>query len=150
MELAEAGAQGLALAVASGALFGAAALRGNAGVALAAIAVVLGAFLYGLSLADAPDDHPAWPGWLIGAPVAALAYFTLRDVASVASQRAGEGGAGGVAFLIGLFALALAGISLLGPAAYVGVVALLAIVYLAFARGSGARPEKHAGLRSLR
>ena len=102
MELAEAGAQGLALAVASGALFGAAALQGNAGVALAAIAVVLGAFLYGMSLADAPDDHPAWPGWLIGAPVAALAYFTLRDVASVASQRAGEGGAGGVAFLIGL------------------------------------------------
>ena len=149
MELAEAGAQGLALAVASGALFGAAALRGNAGVALAAIAVVLGAFLYGFSLTEAPDDHPAWPGWLIGAPVAALAYFTLRDVASVASQRAGEGGAGGVAFLIGLFALALAGISLLGPAAYVGVVALLAIVYLAWARKRRSA-EKHAGLRSLR
>ena len=149
MELAEAGAQGLALAVASGALFGAAALSGNAGVALAAIAVVLGAFLYGFSLTEAPEDHPAWPGWLIGAPVAALAYFTLRDVASVASQRAGEGGAGGVAFLIGLFALALAGISLLGPAAYVGVVALLAIVYLAWARKRRSA-EKHAGLRSLR
>ena len=48
MDLAEAGAQGLALAVASGALFGAAALRGNAGVALAALAVFLGAFLYGI------------------------------------------------------------------------------------------------------
>ena len=58
MELAEAGAQGLALAVASGALFGAAALRGNAGIALAALAVVLGAFLYGLSLTDGPTDHP--------------------------------------------------------------------------------------------
>jgi hypothetical protein len=150
MDLAEAGAQGLALAVASGALFGAAALRGNLGIALAALAVVLGAFLYGMSLVDAPDsDHPAWPGWLIGAPVAALAYFTLRDVASVAAQRAGEGGAGGVAFIIGIAALALAGISLLGPAAYVGVVALLAVVYLAFARRKRAG-EKHAGLRSLR
>ena len=149
MELAEAGAQGLALAVASGALFGAAALRGNLGVALAALAVVLGAFLYGLSLTDAPEDHPAWPGWLIGAPVAALAYFTLRDVAADAARRAGEGGAGGVAFLIGLAALALAGISLLGPVAFVGVVAFLALVYLALARRRRA-DEKHAGLRSLR
>ena len=149
MELAEAGAQGLALAVASGALFGAAALRGNAGVALAALAILLGAFLYGMSLADTPDDHPAWPGWLIGAPVAALAYFTLRDVASVAAQRAGEGGAGGVAFIIAVAALALAGVALLGPAAYIGVVALLAIVYLAFARRKRSA-EKHAGLRSLR
>jgi hypothetical protein len=149
MELWEAGAQGLALAVASGALFGAAAMRGNVGLALAAIAVVLGAFLYGMSLTDAPDDHPAWPGWLIGAPVAALAYFTLRDVASVAGERAGEGGAGGVAFLIGVAALALAGISLLGPAAYVGIVAVLAVLYLYFARRKQAG-EKHAGLRSLR
>jgi hypothetical protein len=149
MELAEAGAQGLALAVASGALFGAAAVRGNAGVALAALAIVLGAFLYGMSLTDTPDDHPAWPGWVIGAPVAALAYFTLRDVASVAANRAGEGGAGGVAFIIGVAALALAGISLLGPAAYIGIVALLAIVYLAFARKRRSA-EKHAGLRSLR
>jgi hypothetical protein len=149
MELAEAGAQGLALAVASGALFGAAGVRGNAGVALAALAIFLGAFLYGMSLSDTPDDHPAWPGWVIGAPVAALAYFTLRDVASVAAQRAGEGGAGGVAFIIALVALALAGISLLGPAAYIGIVALLAIVYLAFARKRRSA-EKHAGLRSLR
>jgi len=149
MDLAEAGAQGLALAVASGALFGAAALRGNAGVALAALAVVLGAFLYGYSLTEAPDDHPAWPGWVVGAPVAALAYFTLRDVASVAAARAGEGGAGGVAFLIGIAALALAGISLIGPLAYVGVVALLATIYLAFARRKRAG-EKHAGLRTLR
>ena len=149
MELAEAGAQGLALAVASGALIGAAALRGNAGVALAALAIFLGAFLYGMSLADTPEDHPAWPGWVIGAPVAALAYFTLRDVASVAAQRAGEGGAGGVALIIAVAALALAGIALLGPAAYIGVVAVLAIVYLAFARRKRSA-EKHAGLRSLR
>jgi hypothetical protein len=149
MDFAEAGAQGLALAIASGALFGAAAVRGNLGVALAAAAVVLGAFLFGMSLEDAPEDHPAWPGWIVGAPVAALAYFTLRDVATAASSRAGEGGAGGVTFLIALAALALAGISLIGPAAFVGVVALLAVIYLAVARRRKAG-EKHAGLRSLR
>jgi len=147
MDLAEAGAQGLALSVASGALFGAAGLRENPGVALAVVAAVLGAFLYGISLT--PEDHPAWPGWVVGAPVAALAYFTLRDVATVAGARAGEGGAGGVAFLIGLGALALAGISLIGPLAYIGLVALLATIYLAIARRRRSA-EKHAGLRSLR
>ena len=147
MDLAEAGAQGLALAVASGALFGAAGQRDNPGLALGAAAAVLGAFLYGISLT--PEDHPAWPGWLVGAPVAALAYFTLRDVASVASTRAGEGGAGGVAFLIAAFAFALAGISLLGPLAFVGVVAFFAVVYIFFSRRKRAS-EKHAGLRSLR
>jgi hypothetical protein len=149
MELAEAGAQGLALAVASGAIFGAAALRENPGLALALLAAALGAFLYGISLTATPDDHPAWPGWVVGAPVALLAYFTLRDVAAVAGTRAGEGGQGGVAFLIAAGALALAGISLLGPLAYIGVVALLATIYLAVARRKQAA-EKHAGLRSLR
>ncbi|MEJ7876011.1 MAG: hypothetical protein WKF62_05060 [Solirubrobacterales bacterium] len=147
MDLAEAGAQGLALAVAAGALFGAAGQRDNPGLALGAAAAVLGAFLYGISLT--PEDHPAWPGWVVGAPVALLAYFALRDVAAVASTRAGEGGAGGVAFLIAAFALALAGISLLGPLAFVGVVAFLAVVYLFLSRRKRAS-EKHAGLRSLR
>ena len=147
MDLAEAGAQGLALAVASGALFGAAGQRDNPGLALGAAAAVLGAFLYGISLT--PEDHPAWPGWVVGAPVALVAYLALRDVAAVASARAGEGGTGGVAFLIAAFALALAGISLLGPLAFVGVVALLAVVYLFFSRRKRAT-EKHAGLRSLR
>ena len=147
MDLAEAGAQGLALSVASGMLFGAAGLRENPGLALAVAAAIVGAFLYGISLT--PEDHPAWPGWLVGAPVAALAYFTLRDVASVASTRAGEGGAGGVAFLIAIAALALAGIALIGPLAYIGVVAVLAIAYLAIARRRRSA-EKHAGLRSLR
>lgn len=147
MDLAEAGAQGLALAVASGAFFGAAGQRDNPGLALAAAAAVLGAFLYGISLT--PEVHPAWPGWVVGAPVALLAYLALRDIASVASARAGEGGVGGVAFLIAAFALALAGISLLGPLAFVGIVAFLAVVYIFFSRRKRAA-EKHAGLRSLR
>ena len=125
-------------------------LRGNAGIALAALAVVLGAFLYGFSLTEADADHPAWPGWVIGAPVAALAYFTLRDVASVAAPARGRGRSRRSRLPHrGIRGLALAGISLLGPAAYIGVVALLAIIYLAFARRKRAG-EKHAGLRSLR
>lgn len=147
MDLVLAGAQGLALAIAAGALFGAPGLRGNPGVAPMLAAVVLGAFLYGASLT--PEDHPAWPGWLIGAPVAYVTYLTARDVALAASGRAGEGGAGGVAFFIVAFALALAGLSLLGPVALIGIPALLAMIYL-FAVRQRRAAEKHAGLRSLR
>lgn len=147
MDLLLAGAQGLALALAAGVLFGAAALRGNPGLALALVAAVVGAFLYGISLT--PEDHPAWPGWLVGAPAAILSYFTSRDVASVASARAGEGGTAGVAFFVALFALALAGLSLLGPVALIGFAALLATIYVFVSRRRKAA-QKHAGLRTLR
>ena len=147
VDLAEAGAQGLALATSAGALFGAAGLKERPGIALALLAAAVGAFLSGISLT--PEDHPAWPGWLIGAPVALLAYVTLRDIAAVAGARAGEGGAGGVAFLIVLGAIVLAAISLIGPLAWIGVVAVLAVAWLFFARRRRAS-EKHAGLRSLR
>jgi hypothetical protein len=66
MDLFLAGSQGLALAIASGALFGSAGLRGNPGAIPLVAAVVLGAFLYGASLTA--EDHPASPGWVIGAP----------------------------------------------------------------------------------
>lgn len=147
MDLFLAGSQGLALAIAAGALFGSAGLRGNPGAIPMVGAVVIGAFLYGASLK--PEDHAAWPGWLVGAPVALLSYLTARDVAAIASGRAGEGGAGGVAFFIVLFALALAGISLLGPAALVGIPALVAVIYL-FAVRRRRAAQKHAGLRTLR
>ena len=61
MDLVEAACQGLGLALATGALAGAPGLRGSAGTALALVAAVAGAVLFGLSL-DA-EDHPMWPGW---------------------------------------------------------------------------------------
>jgi hypothetical protein len=147
MDLLEAACQGLGLALAAGALLGAPGLKGNAGTALALVAIVVGAALFGLSL-DA-EDETSWPGWIGGALAAALAYVTARDVAAAAQSRAGEGGAGGIALWIALFALALAGLSLLGPVALISIVALLATAWLFLTRRQ-AGGEKYEGLRSLR
>lgn len=117
------------------------------GTALLVLAAIAGAFLHGISLT--PEDHPAWPGWLVGGPAAALAYLTARDLSAAAQARAGEGGAGGVAFLVALCAVALAGISLAGPGALIAIPALLAVIYM-FATRHRRSSQKHAGLRSLR
>jgi hypothetical protein len=147
MDLLEAGCQGLGLALAAGALLGAPGLTGSPGTALALAAAVAGAVLFGISLT--PEDHPAWPGWLIGAPAGLLAYVTARDVAAAAQSRAGEGGAGGIALFIALYALALAGLSLLGPVALISIAALIATLWLYATRRRQAG-EKYEGLRSLR
>lgn len=147
MDLLEAGCQGLGLALAAGALGGSLGIKGMPGTALALAAVVAGAVLLGASLT--PEDHPAWPGWLIGAPAALLAYLTARDVAAAAQSRAGEGGAAGVALFIALYAGALAGLCLLGPGALISIIALLGTVWL-YATRRQAATEKYEGLRSLR
>ena len=147
MDLLEAGCQGLGLALAVGALLGAPGQTGNAGTALALIAAVAGAALFGASLT--PEDHPAWPGWLIGAPAALLAYVTARDVAASARTRAGGGAGAGIALYLGAAALVLAALALAGPVALASILALLAIVWL-FATRRRKAAEKHAGLRSLR
>ena len=110
-------------------------------------AAVAGAALFGLSLT--PEDHPAWPGWLIGAPAGLLAYLTARDVAGSAQRRAGEGGAGGIALFVGLYAVVLAGLSLLGPVALISIPALIGTIWLFLMRRRVAG-EKYEGLRSLR
>lgn len=149
MDLFVAGCQGLGLALAVGALAGAVAgaagLHGSSGVVLLAIALVTGAFLFGASLAT--EDHPAWPGWPVGAAAAALSFVVARDVCAGARARAGGSGAG-VAGLIGLYALCLAGISLT-PAAPAALLALVASGWLWLSRRRRAS-RKHAGLRSLR
>ena len=85
--------------------------------------------------------------------------MTARDVAVAAQSRAGEGGAGGVALFIALFALVLAALSLLGPVALISVVALVAIVWLwrypprpgaaRSTKGSARSGEADAGQRKL-
>lgn len=147
MDLFLAGCQGLGLALAAGALLGAPGLGGSAGTALAIAAALGGAVLFGISLT--PEDHPAWPGWLIGAPAALLAHATAADVSASAQQRAGEGGAPGIMLYIVLSAVVLAGLSLAGPAAAVSLGALVATLWL-FAGRRAKAAEKHAGLRSLR
>jgi hypothetical protein len=147
MDLVEAGSQGLGLALAAGTVLGAFGRTDQPFLIGALVAALTGAVLFGISLT--PEDHPAWPGWLIGAPAAVLAYATANDVARSAQRRAGEGGAGGVALYIGLYAAALAGLSLLGPVALISIPALLATLWLFVTRRRTAG-EKYEGLRSLR
>ena len=147
MDLLEAGCQGLGLALAAGALLGAFGVKGSTSTFLAVVAAGVGAVLFGLSLSA--EDHPSWPGWVLGALAAEFSYMTARDIAVAAQARAGEGGVGGVALFIALFAVVLAGLALLGPVALISIIALVAILWL-WATRRGQAAEKYEGLRSLR
>ncbi len=143
MDLFVAACQGLGLALAAGIVAGAFGRRGTVGALLMTLALLAGAALFGLSLSG--EDHPAWPGWPVGALAAAFAFGVTRDVAEGAASRAGEADASGL--LIALAGLALAGLSLLfGPLA---LIALAAIGWLALARRKRAA-RKYEGLRTLR
>jgi hypothetical protein len=144
------GCQGLGLALAAwaiaGAIAGAARLDGAPALVLALIGAVGGALLFGASLAE--EDHPAWPGWVLGALVAALAFAVLSGLVARAATRAGEAGSGTtIAAITVLAALVLAGLSLL-----VSPVALVALVGLGWlALGRRRRDQrKYEGLRVLR
>ena len=143
MHLFLAACQGIGLAVAAGALAGAAGRRDPLGMVLLVAAVIVGGILFGASLAT--EDHPAWPGWPVGAVIAALSFWVVSEFAASAASRA-EGG-GFIAGMIALAALAVGGLSvLLQP---LGLLALAAIIYLGLARRSRAA-RKYEGLRTLR
>jgi hypothetical protein len=143
MDLFLAGCQGVGLALAAGAFGGASGRRGPIGGALLVIAMVGGAVLFGLSLET--EDHPAYPGWPVGALLAAFAFAVVRDVAEAAAKRADGGGF--TAALIALAALALAGLSLvLSP---VALLALAGLLWLYAGRRRRAA-RKYEGLRTLR
>src|SRR3954470_3306334 len=98
MDLFLATCQGIGLAIAAGTLGGAfaggAPQRGSGRspivTGLLILAIVGGAFLFGASLATA--DHPAWPGWPVGAIIAGFAFATVRGIVAGAIERApGQG-----------------------------------------------------------
>ena len=107
---------------------------------------LVGAYAFGASLEDA--DHPAWPGWFVGAALVVVAFWVTRDLVSGAAARAGEGGsAGAIAGMAAVVAVVIAALSLLwGP---LGLLALAGIAYLGLGRRRRAA-QKHEGLRSLR
>ena len=154
MDLFEAACQGIGLSVAAGALAGAIAgaavsdgdRMGAVSGLLLTVAGLGGAYAFGASL-DA-EDHPAWPGWFVGAALVVLAFWVVRDVVAGAAARAGEGGsAGAIAAMAAVGAVVIAGLSLLwGP---LGLLALAGIAYLGLGRRRRAA-AKHEGLRSLR
>jgi cytochrome c oxidase assembly factor CtaG len=135
--------QGAGLAVAAGALAGAPGRRGTISTLLLIAAVIGGAVLFGASLAA--EDHPAWPGWPVGAAIAWVSFAVVSDFAAGAAARADGGGF--IAGLVVLLALATAGLSVILPP--LGLVALAATAYLGAARRERAS-RKYEGLRSLR
>ena len=156
MDLFLATCQGIGLALAAGAIAGAiagaAAARGGAGAPggmlalLAGLGVVAGALLFGWSLTT--EDHPAWPGWPLGALVALLAFSVTSGVVRGAATRAQGASAGAQVAYVAAGAAILAALSLtvVSPLA---LVALGGVAYLAIARRRRAA-RKYEGLRTLR
>ena len=142
MDLFLAGCQGVGLALAAGAFAGASGRRGTLGLVLLLLASIGGGVLFGISIAE--EDHPQWPGWPVGALLAAFAFLVVREIAEAAAKRAEDGF---TAVLIGLAALAIAGLSILLPP--VGLLALIALVVLGLGRRRRAA-RKYEGLRTLR
>jgi hypothetical protein len=151
MDLFLAACQGLGLALATGIVAGAIAgivperARGLVFVLLLA-ATIAGALAFGSSLES--EDHPAWPGWLIGAALALLAFGVARSVVRGASARAGaQGSPVAIAGTVALAGLVLAALSVLLPP--LALVIFAALLVLALRRRQRA-DEKYEGLRSLR
>ncbi len=151
MDLFEAGSQGLGLAIAAGMLGGLiAGLAPENRILRGPLLLVVGlgaAYAFGASL-DA-EDHPAWPGWFVGAAVAVFTFVVVADVVASSVSRAGERGSVASFGTIGaVIVLALGGISLtfLAP---VSILVLLVLLWVAVGRRRRA-DQKHEGLRTLR
>jgi hypothetical protein len=115
--------------------------------AMLVLSLVLGALLFGGSLAD--EGYTSWPGILGGIACAALGYFALASLFAGARRRLA--GSGGPLTLLGAYAdgiaLVLAGLSILfPPLAFVALAVFLVLIVRS--RGEGA--QKYEGLRSLR
>jgi hypothetical protein len=115
--------------------------------AMLVLGLVLGALLFGGSLAD--HGYESWPGVLGGIACAALGYFAVASLFAGARRRLA--GSGGPLTLLGAYAdaiaLALAGLSILfPPLAFVALAAFLVLIV----RSRGESAQKYEGLRSLR
>ena len=119
--------------------------RDKAFYALAGLtAAALGAVLASASLAE--ETTTWWPGIAIGFAAAFFAVQVGASVSEGAQRRAGDAGGSIVAFFA-LGGLALGALSIFVEP--IGLVALLALVYLAITRRRRAE-AKYEGLRTLR
>jgi uncharacterized protein DUF4126 len=118
--------------------------RDPATLALAGVALAIGALLFAGSLAE--GHHESWPGLVAGAACAALGYAAVASLFARARRRL-EGGAAGLSVYADAITLALAGLAIALPP--VGLVALVAFAFLLVRSRSG-REGKYEGLRVLR
>jgi hypothetical protein len=135
--------QGIGLAVATGTFAGASGRRGLVGFLLAAPAAIGGAVFFAVSLSN--RDHPAWPGVFLGLLISVLAYGVVSAVVAGAQARAR--GASSIGLIVAGVAVVIAVLSVFVEP--VGLIALLALLWLASARRRRAK-RKYEGLRVLR
>ena len=117
MDLFLATCQGIGLALAAGTFGGASGRRGAIGFLLAAAAAIGGAILFGASLATA--DHPAWPGWPVGAVLAVFTFGIVNGV--VAGAQARHEGASSIGLIVAAVAVVVAVLSIFVGARMPGV-----------------------------
>lgn len=136
--------QAFGVALAIGTLLGAFGAREGMALPLAVFAAALGAALAALSMSA--DDEPLAGAIVVGAVGGWLGTMVVSGIVAGATTRA-EGGAAGLAAIVVLAALVLAGLSILLPP--VSLLALAAVSWLAVARRRRAQ-RKYEGLRILR
>jgi FtsH-binding integral membrane protein len=118
---------------------------GVIGAALLGISIVVGAVLFGASLAD--HGHAAWPGWIGGALCAALAHFAVRPLIARVRARVDTGVRAALSAYQEFAAFVGALLAVLVPPVSILLIGLLAWLMVGGRRRQG---EKYAGLRILR
>ena len=118
---------------------------GPLGMALLALALVLGALMAAGSIADHSPDW--WPGVPVGAACAALGFLAARSLLGRVRRRLDDEAAGALPIYAEGAALGAAGLSILFPPLAVLIIAGLAWLLIGGRRRAG---EKYAGLRILR
>lgn len=119
--------------------------RGPGRLVLGAVALALGALLFGGSLAR--GHYAIWPGIVGGVLCSAVAVFATVPLLARARGRLDRDTAGTLSLVAEGVALALAVLSVLAPP--VGLIGLAWLLWLLVA-GRGREGRKYAGLRILR
>jgi hypothetical protein len=115
------------------------------GIATGVVAVVLGALLFGGTLAA--EDRSAAAGLVAGAACAALAYAAVSGLLDRAARRLDQGAAALLTAYADAAALVLAAIAIfVAPVAFLALIAFVVLLV----RGRGKGDRKYAGLRILR
>jgi CDP-diglyceride synthetase len=118
-------------------------------VVLAAIALALGAIMFGGALAQHHHPHwtSDWPGFVAGIACALVGLAATRPLFARARARLDEQAAAAVAIYAEAIAVVFAIVSVVAPPA--GVIGLLALCWMLVA-GRRQKGKKYAGLRILR
>jgi cytochrome bd-type quinol oxidase subunit 2 len=136
--------QAVGLGLAIGMIVGTTGLEGSARGGITLVAGFVG--LAAGAIAASADDDSVLVGAVFGFLGAALACVIVSDVIAGARRRRGAG-TGALGFIVAMFALAIAGATILFPPFV--LIPLIGLIWLGLARRRRAQ-RKYEGLRVLR